>query len=41
MFASGPLYDLTKGAGFTVMAFVALAGVLLGFWFSILHAKEK
>ncbi len=41
MFASGPLYDLTKGAGFAVMAFVALAGVLLGYWFSILHAKER
>jgi MFS transporter, PPP family, 3-phenylpropionic acid transporter len=41
MFASGPLYDLTRGAGFAVMAFIALAGVLLGYWFSILHAKEK
>jgi MFS transporter, PPP family, 3-phenylpropionic acid transporter len=40
MFASGPLYDLTKGAGFAVMAFIALAGVGLGYWFARLNAKE-
>jgi MFS transporter, PPP family, 3-phenylpropionic acid transporter len=41
MFASGPLYDLTKGAGFAVMAFIALAGVALGYWFARLHANER
>jgi MFS transporter, PPP family, 3-phenylpropionic acid transporter len=40
MFASGPLYDLAKGAGFAVMAFIALAGVGLGYWFARLNAKE-
>jgi MFS transporter, PPP family, 3-phenylpropionic acid transporter len=40
MFASGPLYDWAKGAGFAVMAFIALAGVALGYWFARLHAKE-
>jgi hypothetical protein len=41
MFASGPLYDLTKGAGFAAMAFIALAGVGLGYWFARLHARER
>ena len=41
MFASGPLYDLTKGAGFAVMAFIALAGIGLGYRFSTLHAREQ
>lgn len=41
MFASGPLYDLSKGAGFAVMALIALAGVALGYWFARLHAKEQ
>ena len=40
MLGSGPLYDLTKGAGFAVMAFIALAGIALGYRFSNLHAKE-
>jgi PPP family 3-phenylpropionic acid transporter len=41
MFASGPLYDLTKGAGFAVMACLALAGVVIGYWFSVLQSKEN
>ena len=41
MFASGPLYDLSKGAGFAVMAFIALVGVALGYWFARLHAQEQ
>ncbi len=40
MFISGPLYDLTHGKGFIVMAFVALGGIGLGYWFARLHAKE-
>jgi MFS transporter, PPP family, 3-phenylpropionic acid transporter len=41
MFGSGALYDLTGGAGFAVMAFIALAGIGLTYWFSILHASEN
>ena len=40
MFASGPLYELAKGGGFAVMAFIALAGVGLGYRFARLNAKE-
>ena len=40
MFVSGPLYEVSKGAGFSAMAFIALAGVGLGYWFSSLRAKE-
>jgi MFS transporter, PPP family, 3-phenylpropionic acid transporter len=40
MFLSGPLYDLTGGNGFAVMAFVALGGIGLGYWFARLHAAE-
>jgi MFS transporter, PPP family, 3-phenylpropionic acid transporter len=40
MFLSGPLYDLTGGNGFGIMAFIALAGIGLGYWFARLHAAE-
>ena len=40
MFASGPLYDLARGGGFAVMAFIALACVGLGYRFARLNAKE-
>jgi MFS transporter, PPP family, 3-phenylpropionic acid transporter len=41
MFLSGPLYDLTGGNGFGIMAFIALAGIGLGYWFARLHAAES
>jgi MFS transporter, PPP family, 3-phenylpropionic acid transporter len=40
MFLSGPLYDALGGNGFAVMAFIALAGIGLGYWFARLHAAE-
>lgn len=41
MFLSGPLYDLAGGNGFAAMAFIALAGIGLGYWFARLHALEN
>jgi MFS transporter, PPP family, 3-phenylpropionic acid transporter len=40
MFLSGPLYDVLGGNGFAIMAFIALAGIGLGYWFARLHAAE-
>lgn len=40
MFAAGPIYDAFKGYGFIVMAFVAIAGILLSYRFATLHAWE-
>jgi MFS transporter, PPP family, 3-phenylpropionic acid transporter len=41
MFLSGPLYDLTGGNGFGIMAFIALTGIGLGYWFAGLHKAER
>jgi MFS transporter, PPP family, 3-phenylpropionic acid transporter len=41
MFLSGPLYDLLGGNGFAIMAFIALAGIGLGYLFARLHAAEN
>lgn len=40
MFLSGPLYDLLGGRGFALMAFLALAGIGLGYWFARLQRIE-